>query len=105
MSWDEVAGDLVLDQGSAPTWGDNIKLVYCAPHTVVENDSDTISPYINPMLLKWTAAIYALENVSKDAKIVAKLNRAIKTSEAYKTRHPVEMQRDPHLNFEVDESY
>ena len=103
LSWDEIGGELVLDQGSAPTWGDNIKLVYCAPHSRVEDDDDVISPYINPILLKWAAAVYALENIEKDARSIAKLNRAIKTTEAYKTRHPFEMQRDPHLNFEAGE--
>ena len=103
MSWEPIGDQVIFDQGSAPVWGDYIKFVFCAPHAEVEIDFDTISPYINPMLLKWTAAVYALENVNKDARIVAKLNRAIKTSEAYKSRHPFEMQRDPHLNFEVDE--
>jgi hypothetical protein len=104
MSWDEVAGDLVLDQGSAPAWGDNIKLVYCAPHAAVVDDDDVISPYVNPMLLKWASAVYALENINKDARSIAKLNRAIKTTETYKTRHPLEMQRDPHLAYFPDES-
>jgi hypothetical protein len=104
LMWREIGGELHLSPGSEPLWGDKIKLVYCAPHDMVEDDDDVISPYINPMLLKWTAAVFALENVNKTEKIVAKLNRAIKTSEAYKTRFPLEMARDPILAYFPDES-
>lgn len=104
MMWDTIGDELHLDPGSEPLWGDHFKLIYCAPHAMVENDSDVISSYINPMLLKWTAAVFALENVDKTERIISKFNRAIKTSEAYKTRHSLEMQRDPHLAYFPDES-
>ena len=100
MSWDVIGDELVLDPGSEPTWGDKFKLVHCAPHAEVVDDDDVISSFINPMLLKWASAVYALENINKNNEAIAKINRAIKTTEAYKTRHPLEMQRDPHLNFE-----
>ena len=105
LMWDTIGDELHLDPGSEPLWGDHFKLIYCAPHAVVENDSDIISSYINPMLLKWTAAVFALENVDKTEAVLSKLNRAIKTSEAYKSRHALDIQRDPHLAYTPDEDY
>ena len=105
LFWDEVDGELRLDPGSEPYWGDVIKLTYCAPHDEVADDDDEVSPSINPMLLKWTAAVFANENIDKNEQVLAKINRAIKTAEAYKTRHPVGMQRDPHLSYYPDSGY
>jgi hypothetical protein len=105
LNWDERNGKLLFDPWHEPKQsGCTIELTY-QPNTVTEpdEDADTISDYIHPDLLKWTAAVHALEwrlrrVEGDDPTVPVLLNRAISQAEIMKQAHPIpKMERDPHL--------
>lgn len=59
--WEEIDGVIRFKNGYAPTnAGDLIRLTYAVPPAELTTDAGTISDYIHPDLLKWTAAVHAL---------------------------------------------
>ena len=59
--WDEIDGVIRFKNGYAQTSsGDLIRLTYMVQPAELDDDSDTISDYVHPDRLKWTAAVNAL---------------------------------------------
>jgi len=59
-SWYERDGSLFFATGREPQEsGYTIRLTYMAPHAALTADTGTVSAYIHPDLLVWTAAVYA----------------------------------------------
>ena len=59
--WIEIDGVIRFKTGYAPTTtGDLIRLTYIVPPAELDDDADTISDYVHPDRLKWTAAVDAL---------------------------------------------
>lgn len=93
--WMEIDGVIRFKNGYAPTTtGDLIRLTYIVQPGELDDDADTISDYIHPDLLKWTAAVHALmwkqpamgEQV---AYIQQKLQYAVQMERMMRARHTI----------------
>lgn len=78
--WRQIPGaprKLVFDEGTQPQSVVTIRLTYLDWHAEMTADDDEISSYVNPDLLKWTAAIHAwrwrLQRVKSDEPYMAAL--------------------------------
>lgn len=103
--WREIDGVIKFDTNTAPTSaGYLIRLTYVVQPSELDDDADTISDYIHPDLLKWTAAVHALmwkqpamgEQV---AHITQKLQYAVQMERMMRARHPLPtIPKSPHLS-------
>lgn len=103
--WREIDGVIKFDTNRAPTSaGYLIRLTYVVPPAELTTDAGTISDYIHPDLLKWTAAVHALmwkqpamgEQV---AHITQKLQYAVQMERMMRARHPLPtIPKSPHLS-------
>lgn len=105
--WSEVDGKIVFDVGHEyGTAGYQIRLFYQVQPTEATADTTSISNYYHPDLLKWTAAVHALQwklgqNSLADGVplIQSRLAYATQMAEMMKQRYPIRnMPRDPKLS-------
>lgn len=103
-NWREIEGKIVFDPGHEPLADDyTIRLTYMAPHSAIDDDTDTISDYIHKELLVWAAALHAYEwrmgRVERDEPWVKDArDRAQVMTEQMKMKHPIlRLERDPRV--------
>lgn len=91
--WTEKDGSIYLDTGFEETMaGYGIRLTYVVQPSELDDDADTISSYIHPDLLKWTAASYALSwrpyaLGDTNALLERRLSYALQMEEIMRQRH------------------
>lgn len=102
FNWIEREGKLVFDAFMMPgIAGYKIRLSYNEPHAAVSADSDTIDDLINPRLLTWTAAVYALRwrfRRNSEKAIGDALNEAIAQEARYARKRPIKFKKAPKLS-------
>lgn len=105
--WTEKDGYIYLDRGfEEGSAGYGIRLTYIVQPSELTTDTGTtgtISDYIHPDLLKWTAAVYAIQwriyaLGDTNPILERRLAYAIQMEELMRQRHPVQkMAKDVHL--------
>ena len=103
--WREIDGVIKFDTNTAPTSaGYLIRLTYEVQPAELDDDADTISDYVHPDRLKWTAAVHALlwklPLMGEQSQAVnQKLQMAMQMERMMATRHKLPtMPKSPHLS-------
>ena len=103
--WREIDGLIKFDTNTAPTSaGYLIRLTYVVQPGELDDDTDTISDYIHPDRLKWTAAVNALlwklPTMGEQSQAVTqKLQMATQMERMMATQHKLPtIPKSPHLS-------